>query len=305
MLLLTAAYLASGFYVVGSDEKAVVRRFGRMSPRQLGSGLHWDLPCPFVTVDRVNVAALHTVSIGAALPTSATLLPVSGERPVFALTGDENILRFRASLQFRVDSEAVKEYLFHHRELSAELQGLVEAALIEAAAQSGVDFVLSTGIGSLNSLLTERLRETAKKQKFGIEVDRVTLESVDPPAPVLADFLDVANARSEAAQAVQLARTFAEQRITAAAANALETISQARGESRSVVVAARASANRFERLVGELETLAKMGDANYSEQRERMARRLTRELYRDMVTAGVRTWVIGSEQPVDLQILRP
>lgn len=305
MLVAAAAYIASGFYVVGSDEKAIVRRFGGIVRGELGSGLHWDLPQPFVVVDRVNVTALHTLSVGAALTTSATLLPDASDRPLLALTGDENILRFRANLQYRVDSETATDYLFRHQHLSEELRSLLEATLIEAVAQSGVDFVLSAGIGPLNSLLTARLKKAAARLEFGIEVDRVTIEAVDPPAPVLADFLDVANARSEAAQAMQLARTYAEQQTTAAGANAQETISRARGESRSVLVAARASARNFELMVDEFQRLAAQGDANHEELRERAVRRLTRELHRDLMTAGVRTWVIDSERPVDLQILRP
>jgi len=305
LVLLVAAYLLSGCYVVGSDERAVVRRFGRMSPEQRGSGLHWDWPRPFVSVDRVNVAALQTLSVGAALPTSTTLLPDAAERPIFVLTGDENFLRLRASVQYRVDPESVRSYLFGHQDLALELHSLIEATLIEASSEAGVDFVLTSGIGPLNSLLTERLERGAKKLELGIDVDRVTLDAVDPPSPVLADFLDVANARSEASQAVQQARTFAEQRSTAANATAQENVSKARGVSRSAVVAAGAAANRFERLVDEFEQLAQATGGAYADHRERTIRGLTRELHRELLTAGVRSWVFDGQRPVDLQFLNP
>ena len=45
------AYLASGFYVVGSDQRAVVRRFGAVV-EQVGPGMHYRVPWP---VDQVDV----------------------------------------------------------------------------------------------------------------------------------------------------------------------------------------------------------------------------------------------------------
>ena len=51
------AYLASGFYVVGGDETAVVRRFGRALSELRHSGLHYELPWPFSRVDR---SSIHT-----------------------------------------------------------------------------------------------------------------------------------------------------------------------------------------------------------------------------------------------------
>jgi hypothetical protein len=45
VLILLGACFASGFYVVGPDQRAVVRRFGAVAD-QVGPGMHYRVPWP-------------------------------------------------------------------------------------------------------------------------------------------------------------------------------------------------------------------------------------------------------------------
>jgi len=60
MVVLVIAFLASGFKTVGSDEQALVLRFGRIrgvgEERVLGPGLHWVFPYPVEEIIRIPVA---------------------------------------------------------------------------------------------------------------------------------------------------------------------------------------------------------------------------------------------------------
>ena len=53
---LVAVYLASGFYVVEADERAVVRRFGAVAA-QVGPGMHYRLPWPVDWVPTITSTA--------------------------------------------------------------------------------------------------------------------------------------------------------------------------------------------------------------------------------------------------------
>jgi membrane protease subunit HflK len=59
MVVLVAIFLASGFRTVGSDEQAIVLRFGRIrgvgEERLLGPGLHWVFPYPVDEIVRIPV----------------------------------------------------------------------------------------------------------------------------------------------------------------------------------------------------------------------------------------------------------
>ena len=59
MIVLVVIFLASGFRTVGSDEQAIVLRFGKIrgvgEERLLGPGLHWVFPYPIDDIVRIPV----------------------------------------------------------------------------------------------------------------------------------------------------------------------------------------------------------------------------------------------------------
>ncbi len=59
MIILVVAFLASGFETVGSDEQAIVLRFGKIrgigEERLLGPGPHWILPYPIDEIIKIPV----------------------------------------------------------------------------------------------------------------------------------------------------------------------------------------------------------------------------------------------------------
>jgi len=67
MAALVVVFLASGFKTVGSDEQALVLRFGRIrgvgEERVLGPGLHWVFPYPIDEIIRIPVAKKVNLSI--------------------------------------------------------------------------------------------------------------------------------------------------------------------------------------------------------------------------------------------------
>ncbi len=299
-LLVGLLYLASGVYVLDGDEQGVIRRFGRLDPVVRSSGVHWDWPAPFVRLDRVNVAAVQTLRIGPG-PTppggggTPVLLPTQVDEPFVIVTHDQNLLRLRAEVQYRWDLASVGAGLFGHRDLPRLLRGLVESALVDAASQVNVDVLQTTGIAELNQRLTDQVRAAAIEFHLGLDIERVTLETVEPPPQVLAEFLDVANARSEHAQVIQQARTAAEQQLAAAEARRHERLDQARGTARERTLTAEANAARFTQLVTALEADAESSGRPYVALRQAWERRLTRDLHRELLRAGLRAWVFDGD----------
>ena len=59
MIVLVVLFLDSGFRTVGSDEQALVLRFGKIrgvgDQRVLGPGLHWVFPYPIDTIVKIPV----------------------------------------------------------------------------------------------------------------------------------------------------------------------------------------------------------------------------------------------------------
>jgi len=297
-----AAYLASGFYVVGSDEKAAVRRFGRFVRPLRTSGLHYDLPWPWCRVDRVNLTAVRTLSLGETAVRGDELLPEESPRAPAYLTGDKNILLVRTSVQYRLQEESIAAFLYDQADAVARLRLIVESALTQATANCGVDYLQTFGLVELNQRLTRGVRAAAAEAELGLEIDQVTLERVAPPARVQADFLDVANARAEAAKAVHDARTYFEQRIAAASSEAEQLRQQATLQQLSQVAKARGSAARFEQLVSQIQFDATQSGRSYADSRTLAMQRLTLDTLQQALGKVARRVVVDAREPVDLNL---
>src|SRR6266446_1054911 len=84
--LFLGAHLASGFYVVGADERAVVRRFGTVEA-EVGPGMHYRLPWPVDRADVVKTTSVNKVGVSFATLTRDSDAPFGME----LLTGATNI----------------------------------------------------------------------------------------------------------------------------------------------------------------------------------------------------------------------
>lgn len=305
-VIVGVVYLATGFYVVGGNEQAAVRRFGRLVRPLRPSGWHYDLPWPFCRVDRINLTAVRVFTVGAVtVPVEGELLPAVRATPSVFLTGDKNLLQFRASVQYRVSDEHLAEFLFGHDRFEEQLKQLVTTALSDAAANAGVDYLHTVGLAELHEWLTTRVRQDCRHLRMGIEVDRVTLDSAEPPVRVQADFLDVANARNEAARAAQQARTYAEQRVTAATAEGRQQQDRARQDVQTRLAQAQGRAARFVSLVNQIQTDAQSSGRAYAEGRRFAEQRLTLETWKEILSRIPRPLFVDRSQPFDLQFIPP
>src|SRR3954452_21109403 len=95
LLLLVIAYHATGIYQVGADERAVVRRFGKVVARP-GPGLGVGLPWGIDRVDRVPVRTVRQLRVGYAPEAAGE----GGTPPGQLLTGDQNLVNVQLVVDY-------------------------------------------------------------------------------------------------------------------------------------------------------------------------------------------------------------
>lgn len=302
----------TGFYVVSGNERGVVRRFGRMLTTEAGlpllrdSGWHYDLPWPLARVDRVNLNALRTLTIGVPEPTDvnpAQFLPPPGaDEEVSFLTGDKNILHLQVAVQYRVSERHVAQWLFAAQNPEAILRGLTEGIAVDLIAQSGVDFVHPLGLGELREQLTARVRAEAEQQQLGIDVDEVSVNAVYPPLRVKSYFVDVSNARADRQKYVNAAQTYAQQREQAARAEHQQILDAADSRRNALVQSARAEAETFRQLIAQLETHGSRDSAAYAASRRFALQRRYVETLEEILSRVRDKIVIDPRRPADVTI---
>jgi membrane protease subunit HflK len=211
VVLALAAYLLTGLAQVGPDERAVVRRFGKVVARP-GPGLWVGLPYGMDRVDRVPVRAVRQKKVGydPALGSDAPGTP-DGQ----FLTGDQNLVNVRLVLDYAIgETDAdLDDYVMHRDAAEAVLAREAEAAAAEWAGGRPVDEVLLTGNAALPAWLMDRLAARLAAARLGIRVQRASVEVLAPPEQVRPDFERVSEAQTAVRTQENVARQEADQRL--------------------------------------------------------------------------------------------
>lgn len=286
MSLAAAALTMSGWCMVGPGEIAVVRRFGRVLSPAWGPGLHWSLPAGIDRVDRIRTDAVRRITIGQAGTPTPDQEPSAGE----FMTGDLNLLRFEATVQYRV-ADPIDHALWAGRG-DQWLGRAAESSLAGALARREVDSVLRSDRGRIAQEVQDELQAAADSLRLGVRVLGVSLTDVRPPIEVAADFAEAQSAESRRDDRINRARTYEAVERTTALARGTSIRESARAEAARILVAARAEADQFLALLGEFRRSPALSlRRHYIESAQELLGRVRRKL------------VLPPGQSVDLTIL--
>lgn len=187
-------YLLTGLVQVRPEERAVVRRFGRVVAHP-GPGLWVGLPWGIDRVERIPVRTARQLTVG--YDPQAWAESVSTPVGQF-LTGDQNLVNVQLVLDYAIGEtdQDLDDYAMHQDQVDATLSRVVEAAVSEWAASRAVDQVLLTGNAALPVWVMERLGERLPAFRLGVRVQRVSVSYLAPPEEVRAAFEAVTQAQT-------------------------------------------------------------------------------------------------------------
>jgi len=220
-----AAYGLSGLTAVGPDERAVVRRFGRALPDDLGPGLSWTWPWPVDVVTRVRPDRVETVEVGFRGTRPA------GDRPAVRdwssahgddgvkrvpeeavmMTGDGNLVEMEATVRYTINDPHV--YLFEVDDPAGVVHDAAESVLRELTAGRTFAELLTGGREAFLTEARTRLQERCDgygPHGLGVRLEGVSLADLHPPREVV-----------EAYHQVTMAMEKSDERVNQATADAL------------------------------------------------------------------------------------
>ena len=312
---LLVVWACSGIFVVGADEAAVLKVFGRAERTADGvvllrnSGLYFHLPWPLTQVERVRINEVRTVSIGSselgdAGPGEPFLQVLGSSQNADLLSGDKNVLNVQLNVSYRIASDRVDDWLFGSVSGEQRLELIASSVLADVVLRSGVDFVHTLGHNEIRRVVLSRLTELAEQNSLGVELEDVTIASVAPPIRVKADFVDVMNARADRETYVNRARDYESQRGAAAAAEAAKLQNEARSYAQRKVDLAGAEAESFSRLIDQFVVASAGGSSSYAEVRQRALRREFIDTLEEVFQKVDAKVLLDSGQQVDITLHR-
>ncbi|MDX8377103.1 MAG: protease modulator HflK, partial [Mariprofundales bacterium] len=192
LIIASAIWGFSGFYMVAADEQAVVLRFGKhIDTTKPGWGYH--LPYPIETVEKLPVTRIQRVEVGFNTLSDGRIRKVDQES--LMLTKDENIVDISFIVQYKIKN--VAQYLFNIDRGMKTVRDVAESAIREEIGRTIIDDVLTTKKAEVEIAVEVLIQDILDSYESGIAITTVKLQDVQPPERVIREFKDVASARED------------------------------------------------------------------------------------------------------------
>jgi len=241
--LVAAVWLASGFYIVDEGRRGVVTRFGKFT-ETTQPGPRWHLPFPIETVELVDFSQVRTVEIGYRNSTANR-----NAKEATMLTEDENIIDIQFAVQYNLNS--AEAFVFNNRKPEEMVKSVAESTIREVVGRSKMDFALYEGREQIAQQTRDLMQKLMDRYKTGVFVQKVTLQSVQPPDKVQAAFDDAVKAAQDRVRLVNEGQAYANDVVPRARGMASRLLEEANGYNTEVTQRAEGDASRFRSVLTE------------------------------------------------------
>ena len=228
LAILAGIWIASGCYVVGPAEKAVVTRFGRFT-QITSEGLNWRIPWPIESRQLVNTQEFLS------FPDQARML-----------TQDLALVDISFAVQYRRSDP--KAFVFNIVNPEATLGAAAESAIRESVAQSQLDWVLENRRQEIAKRTKELIQHTLDGYKSGLEVISVNLQDVKVPEQVATAQKDAIKAREDQVRVRVEAETYSNNILPRARGEANKKLLDAEAYRQATIANAEGESARFAQL---------------------------------------------------------
>lgn len=241
--ILVLLVVFNGMFTVNEQEKAVVLTFG--SPTYVkDSGLGFKIP--FIqSVEKVN-----TTIQGFAIGYDETTNHFTEDATM--ITSDYNFVNVDFFVEWSV-TDPIKA-LYNSQDPQAILSNIVQSAARSVIGVTGVDNVLTTGKGEIQSQIKVNVSSALEKLDIGVQVHNITIQDAEPPTiQIMTAFDAVEDARQKMDTFTNDANKYKNEQIPAARAEADKALRGAEADKESRINEAKGEVARFNEMFAEYE----------------------------------------------------
>lgn len=252
LALLVLIGLATSFYTVQPEERAVVKRFGRVVSIQ-EPGLHFKLPFWIdrawpVPTERVLKQEFGFRTLQADQRTQYAK-GADEDQESLMLTGDLNVIDVEWVVQYRISDPT--KYLHRVRAQPEAIRGVSEAVMRRIVGNRLGSDVLTVGRVEIAAAARQEMQQILDEYDIGVHISTVELQDVTPPDPVKPAFNEVNEARQEKERLINEAEKRRNQLVFRAQGEAQQRIAEAEGYAAERTNMAKGEAARFTAVLAE------------------------------------------------------
>ncbi len=271
VLLAVLGWLATGLYIVRTNEVALKTVFGRFIGKT-GEGWDYNWPYPIGGVYKVPVLDRKNIEIGRA-PTDQRRAGSTSD--TLMLTADENIVDIGFNLQWRISARRPEDFVFNIQNPEGTIRAVAESAMREVVGRRNLQNVLPSQVASVavvppttpggsaivvpavvapasagaQSEIQDEVLKTMQtvldSYKAGVDILLVNVTRIAPPQDVLTSFREVQAAVQDQARMRNEAETHASRVVPEARGKAESIIQESQAYRERTVAEAQGAASRF------------------------------------------------------------
>jgi len=234
------------WYTVDESDQAVIVTFGKVEEGITEPGLHFKLPWPIQSVEKVSK---ETFSLQFGYEEKEGKMKEFPEETKM-ITGDENIVLADLVVQWKITNP--EKYLYNAENPEEILYDATSASLRSIIGSSKIDDALTSGKADIEANVRELLSNLVDKYDIGISILAVKLQDVElPNEEVRKAFTNVTDARETASTKRNEANKYVNKRMNEAQGEKDALISKAQGEKAARLERARGDIAVFNQLYEE------------------------------------------------------
>ncbi|QED48895.1 FtsH protease activity modulator HflK [Cytobacillus dafuensis] len=234
------------WYTVDESDQAVILTFGKVEEGITEPGLHFKLPWPIQTVEKVSK---ETFSLQFGYEGKAEKMKDFPEETKM-ITGDEYIVLADLVVQWKITDP--EKYLYNAQNPKEILYDATSASLRSIIGNSSIDDALTSGKADIEADVRDLLSSLVKNYDIGISILAVKLQDVElPNEEVRKAFTDVTDARETANTKKNEADKYVNQRMNEVKGEEAAIKLKAEGEKAARLEKARGDVAVFNKLYEE------------------------------------------------------
>ncbi len=261
-------WLFTGIVEVNHNEVGFRLRFGKLiNEAPLEAGVYYKWPYPMEVIQKISCTEIHEVRVGASLEMKdgvalqpdivlwtkkhyaqekEFLVAVRNTQGEDSASGSLSLLGASIPIQFTINKDHVKAYIFDNYDPSNMVQKIGEQIVTKYFASVDLFKVMSEGRGETTAALKKQLQESCDAHNLGITIVAVNIHDVHPQIEKVApSFHDVINAMEEKETKILEAEAYEIKTIPAAKSQADRITLIAKAYSDNMIRVSAAEAERF------------------------------------------------------------
>lgn len=250
LAVLVVVGVASSYYTVEADERAIVLRLGRPTGEVIEPGLHFRIPL-IDEVHKAQTTKIRQLEFGFRTQQADVQSRVDeGSRHEgLMLTGDLELVNVQWTVLYRIND--LQDYLFNVRGVETTIRDISNSVVRLLVGDRSSDEVMTTNREEVAEKARQLIQESLDRTKAGIYVESVALRQVEPPPAAQEAFNRVNEARARKQQMIERAKREKEVRVSPMIGRKEKIIAQARGARDKTIKEAEGEAARFRAVVAE------------------------------------------------------